>query len=207
MKDLWHTSSNPAHANDQDKNLKRLLSGIQKFTQEYTPGIFITAKIDPSDQRADTNQFQRAIGTETEALYNRGCFEETTIHYLPEHSCLLSSRFVLTLKNVDAQNDQHKPRLVAQRQTNMENPIIFHDSTTLKHSSLRIILSFASITTYTLWSQDISQAYIQSDGPLRHPIFVKPAKKLNLPKDVIWKLIKTLYRVCNSGHYCNKIFR
>lgn len=129
------------------------------------------------------------------------------MHHLPEHSNILSSRFVLTLENVGIQNEQHKESLVAQGHTDKEKPIIVHDSTTLKYWSLRIILSFAGITQYTLWSQDINQAYIQSDEPLRRPIFMKRQKQLNVPKDVIWKLVKPLYGVWYSGDYSNGTLR
>lgn len=68
-----------------------------------------------------------------------------------------------------------------------------HKSSTLKHTSSRIIISYVSITNNKLWSQDINKEYFQSDESLRRPVFVIPPQQLNLPKDVIWKLLKQLY--------------
>lgn len=77
---------------------------------------------------------------------------------------------------------------------------------THKLSSLRIILSYAGITYFAVWSQDVNQAYIQSDEPLkRPPIYNKPPKILMLP-DYFSCFIETthplpLYFICHSSDY------
>lgn len=62
---------------------------------------------------------------------------------------------------------------------------------TLKHLSLQTILSFSAMTGFGIGSQDVNQAYTQSDEPLGRPIYLEPLKVLMLSDYVLWKLVKT----------------
>lgn len=96
---------------------------------------------------------------------------------------------------------------IRQRYRHPENFLVFHNSTTLKHVLLRLILSFVAITGYALWTQEIGQAYIQSYEPLRHPIYLKPSKALSLPERVFRELLKPLYGIYVSGDYWINTFK
>lgn len=82
-----------------------------------------------------------------------------------------------------------------------EKDFIVHKTTSLRRSSSRIILSFASTTNFKLWSQDINEAYVQSDQPLQRTVYPNPPKQLNLPNGTKLKLRKPLYRLCDAGEY------
>lgn len=49
-----------------------------------------------------------------------------------------------------------------------------HEGVTLKHSSLRLILSYATITGHLIWAQHVDQAYFHSDEPLKRPTYLRP---------------------------------
>lgn len=83
----------------------------------------------------------------------------------------------------------------------MDKHCIFHNHVTLKQSSLRLILSFAALTGFTIWTQDVDQAYIQSDGPLRRAIYLLPPEILQSTRGTICKLLEPLHGVFNAGYY------
>lgn len=68
----------------------------------------------------------------------------------------LSSRFVLTLQNVVSPDEKAKAMLVPQGHKDAEKPLILHDGSTLKHSSVRLILRHAGIAGSQLLTQDIN---------------------------------------------------
>lgn len=86
-------------------------------------------------------------------------------------SKIISSQYLLTLKKIWALAETTKAILVAQRPKVTENPYIVHNSATLRHSSLRIIISCATIVRNLLWTQDGDHKYIQTEEPLWQPIF------------------------------------
>lgn len=145
---------------------------------------------------------------ETEELWRRGCFSEESRQSLDPQINIIRSNFVLTLKNVGAPIEMPKARLVAQRHTDAEKRIIIHDSATLKHSSAADHSKLSgndkrSFNTVT----GRKPMYIQSNEPLKRPIYLEPPKVLMLPDDVLWKLIKPLYGICNSFEYWFHTFK
>lgn len=54
-------------------------------------------------------------------------------------------------------------RLVVHGNMDKKKDLSVHEKASLKQTSLQIILSYTSITKNKVWSQDISEAYIQSD--------------------------------------------
>lgn len=114
---------------------------------------------------------------------------------------IMSSRFFVTSRNMGMINERSKARLVEQGHTDIEKPFIIHSTSTMNHSSLRLILSFASISGYPIWIQHVNQAYVQSDEPLRRPIYILPPKELRTSPEILRELLKLLCRVCISEDY------
>lgn len=96
------------------------------------------------------------MNTGTEILRVYGLFIETDATELGESANVLNSMFVLSLKNDKTPVESYKTRLVSKGHRNIEKPFLFYDSAALKHSSHKIILSFASISGYKLRTQDVN---------------------------------------------------
>lgn len=63
-----------------------------------------------------------------------------------ESKKIISSRFVLTLKDVGTCIERASDRLVAQEHTDADKPFLIDSTSAMNHSSLCLILGFASIT-------------------------------------------------------------
>lgn len=66
----------PFRADARDRDLRRLLTGLQKYTQGYAPGVFLTEVNELSDPRARTDRFLKAMKAETEGLRRDVFFDE-----------------------------------------------------------------------------------------------------------------------------------
>lgn len=56
-----------------------------------------------------------------------------------------------------------------------------------------------------MWSQDVTQAYLQSDDELKHEVYVKEQKKFGLNDDGVMLLLKPIYGLSTSGDYWDSI--
>ena len=79
-----------------------------------------------------------------------------------------------------------------------------HNSTTVRHSSIRLILSLAVTYRLRVWTHDISQAYLQSSHALTRSIYLHPPAELGLPAGTVPRLLKPIYGLADSGDYWNR---
>lgn len=93
-----------------------------------------------------------------------------------------------------------KARFVLGGHRDREKKSLIHNSTTLKHQSVRLILALASVFGFDLWSSDVNQAYLQSAEQLKRDIFIRP-DELMLAPDELLQLILPLYGITESGDY------
>lgn len=72
--------------------------------------------------------------------------------------------FELTLKNYQTSEERTKVRFFAQGYDDRDKPFLVHDTSTLRFSSIRIVLSSASWNNFDLLSFNVTQTYLQSKG-------------------------------------------
>ena len=69
-----------------------------------------------------------------------------------------------------------------------------------------MILSFASICDYDIWSTDVNLAYLQWFKPLKLKVYVKsPAPELEVEPRERFELLKPLYGLSDAGDHCHRV--
>lgn len=113
---------------------------------------------------------------------------------------IVPSRFVLAIKRKDTGEEVYKARFVLGGHKDRDKRSVVHSATTLKQSSIMLLLELATILGFKLWSTDINQAYLQSAANLKRKIFVCP-DVLELDRDTLLQVVKPLYGLTDAGDY------
>ena len=196
----------PDNSDVDESELSRLKECIKQFKSNPPPGIFVTEVLDMNDPRKDDPRFEEARAIELAGLAEKGAFELVIKEDIAEGSNVLGGRFVLSIKNMNTDKEIYKARFVVQGHKDLDKNYLVYSSSNLKQSSIRIILSIASLFRFHVWSQDITHAYLQSASKLMRNIYVKPTKQFKLSKDSLLKLLKPFYGLTDSGDYWHNTF-
>lgn len=92
-------------------------------------------------------------------------------------------------------------RFVIQGHTDRDRNMLVHSSVNIKQQKIRTILCISAMLKHRLWSQDVSQAYLQSFSLLRRDVCVQPKHGFPLQSGQSLKFFKPLYGLTDSGNY------
>jgi hypothetical protein len=165
-------------------------------------GVYMTEIVSNSDSRAAL--FDDAKRQEILGLIDRGTFSIVTC---PDDKAtgkpnILPSRFVLAIKHAETGETKLKARFIIGGHRDREKPELVHVSTTVKHSSIRMLMAVASIFGLDVWSSDVHQTYLQAATPLLRDLYVKPPQEsIHLRQNELLKLLKPLYGLSDAGDY------
>lgn len=168
-------------------------------------GIFTVKILNPTDERAGHDDFKSAMNDEVQGLVKRNIWRIVEQGSVPKNANVMGGRFILTLKNYGTPEECAKVRYVAQGFRDRDKPYMVHDTSTLRISSIRLILSIAAVMQFRCFSHDVTQAYLQSKSHLTREVYIRPKERdkeiLGVKDGELFKLIRPLYGLCDAGDY------
>ena len=175
------------------------------FTPEVA--VHLTKILTPNDPECDSETIRPAKFAEVEGLVSKSTWTVVDRKDLPKDANILGGRFVLTLKEFGSHNETPKVWCVAQGHfdKDKDKECLVHNTTNLRKRSIRVILSFATVKGYRVFSHDVKQAYLQSDEEHTRKIYTAPKRNdlefFNISADELLDLQKALYGNGDSGDY------
>jgi hypothetical protein len=116
-----------------------------------------TEVIDRGDTRAKSPQMKAAIGKEVRGLIARGTFRLKIVEDRSGKN-IVPSKFVLAIKHEDDGQEIYKARLCLGGHRDFLKNHMVHTATTLTQTLKRLILAFAAIFSWNVWTTDVKQA-------------------------------------------------
>lgn len=113
---------------------------------------------------------------------------------------------MITFKDVETENQLFKARFVAHGNRDKEKEILVHDTTTVCHSSIRMLAAVAVNMGFDICTEDVSQAYLQSASELMRDIYIRPNKQLHMPAGHVLKLLQPLKLSKVTRHYFSNAY-
>ena len=169
------------------------------FTQEeLDAAIHLTESFTLNKTTAALPEVQDAIQREVAGIHKFGIVEKVKIENIPKSANIIPSRF-LTVWKIDSGSRRCKARWVAGGHVDNDRNALVHNLTTPKGSTVRMALSLAASFGWSVWTYDVTQAYLQSDVPFSRDVYLKPPPHLDVPAGTIFKLNKAIYGLSDAG--------
>lgn len=117
---------------------------------------------------------------------------------------IVVGRIIHTVKNVGTKEET---RFVAQGHRYKAKDFVVHNMSTMRHRSIRLLVSTAAKLGLQLLADDITQAYLQKEDHYSRKIYLRPRPAdrdyFGLKEGELLLLLRPLYGVCNAGDYWN----
>ena len=178
----------------------------RKSEDENQKEVHIIEVLHPKDLRFKNKEADDARKKELDNLIRRGTWKIVLEKNVPKGANIISGMFVMTIKDVETDSPIYKARYVAHGHRDNEKNELVHNSTTARQSSTRLMLAIAATLEFKVWSQDISQAYLQGAEKLSRDVYIRPGPELKIPSGHLLKLLKPIYGLADSGDIWNTTF-
>jgi hypothetical protein len=139
-------------------------------------------------------------------LLEKRVFELIIIDAVLKDVRIFNSRFVDEIKHPDIPDVYEKSRLMIQTYNDHDKTLMLIQSSTIQRMSQRIILALTAciMPDCHLYLRNITQAYVQSKTFLNRQFFIRSPSELDLSKNSILRVVKSLYGVPETGtHWFN----
>jgi hypothetical protein len=78
---------------------------------------------------------------------------------------------------------------------------------TVSHASIRILISFAAIKVYPVWTKVATQAFLQSKDTFSRDLYARLPRELrSVFKGYVLKMLKPIYGTTEAGTYWNAAY-
>jgi hypothetical protein len=156
--------------------------------------------------------FDQAKRDEISGLFEKGtfrivCRDEVNKDHKGMQPNILPSRFVLAIKHEDDGNERLKARLVVGGHRDVDKESMLHDTATVRHVYIRLLVALATLFGYPVWTIDVDQAYLQAAEPLMRKIYIIPQEGIELRQNELLQVLKPLYGIAESGDYWGETVR
>lgn len=154
----------------------------------------------------EPTDFKSSRQKELDGLLSQGVFEFFDLRRIPKGVRLFNSRFVDSIKSQGTPQAYKKSRLVVQAYKDQGKYLVLTQSPTTQRPSQRILFCVALMRGHSIYCRDISQTYTQSKTFLAREFFVSPPAELNLPPNMILKVLHPLYGIPEAGNHWFKTY-
>lgn len=169
-------------------------------------GVLVTEVLHSRSDQINDPLSEIPKAREIIGLLEKGTSEVICEEELPKDSNVLGDRFLLVIKNAETQDPVYKSSFVVQRHTDPEKQTGIRSSTTLLRYSFRVLIALATVSGFMIWSQDVSQAYLQSaEDPLRD-VYDRVPDEFKFQFRQLLKILKPLCGPTDSGDYWHNTF-
>jgi Reverse transcriptase (RNA-dependent DNA polymerase) len=144
-----------------------------------------------------------SINKEVRGLINRRAFSLVHVDAVHSHANIIGTRNITRLKHFDTIDEEAKARLTIQGCQDAEKNRIVSNAPTVSHASIRILISFAAIKVYPVWTKDTTHAFLQCKKAFSRDLYAMlPLELRSVFKGYVLKMLKPLYSTKEAGTYC-----
>ncbi len=170
--------------------------------------IFLQDDDSFSNQLENSNQFENSLTSifvesrrnEINDLLKKRVYELIIIDAVFRNVRIFNFRFLDEIKHSDIADVYEKFRLMIQTYNDHDKTLMLIQSFTIQRMSQRIILALTAcvISNCHLYLRNITQAYVQSKISFNRQFFIRSSFKLDLSKNSILRVVKSLYDVLET---------
>jgi hypothetical protein len=136
-----------------------------------------------------------AINKEDCELFNRRTFSLVQVDAVHLHANINGTRIVTRLKHIATIDDEAKTRLIIQGCQDAEKNWIYANAPTVSHAFIRILISIAAIKDCPAWTEDATQALLQSKNTFSRDLYAMLPLELRFVfKRYVLKILKPVMR-------------
>jgi hypothetical protein len=143
-----------------------------------------------------------AINKEVRGLFIRGAFFLVHVDAEPLHANIIGTRVITPLKHFGTIDDEERAHLIVQGCQGAEKNRIVSNAPSVSHASIRLLISFAAIKDYPIWTKGATQAFSQSKDTLSRDLYTRlPLELRFVLKGYVLKMLKLLSASKEAGTY------
>ena len=168
-----------ADRNHENCTIYTVLSSTKQkhSSKNQNPSLvyMIVVEDKPTDPR-----FLESFHEKTQGLLDRGTYVVVNESDVPPGATVLKPRVVHAIKTDCSYEEKFKTQLIVQGHLDPEKGEIVNEAPTILRSSNRLMLTVSTSVNFKIWSQNVKQAFIQSEDTLHRELCVKPPKRPDL---------------------------